>query len=83
MKEKSMLRPKYLLFFFATFCAIAVTVVSLSLPCRAEQEGTELDAPSEAFSKQEEAEDTSKSRKSLPLKGVKEKRKGQAPGSFH
>ena len=53
------LRPKYLLSFFATFCAIAVTVISLSSPCRAEQEGTAPDAVSEAVSTPEVAEDTS------------------------
>jgi phospholipase A1 len=82
MKEKSMLRPKYLLFFFATFCAIAVTVVSLSLPCRAEQEGTALDAPSEAFSKQEEAEDTSEKQEESAIKSRERGEKRAGTGVF-
>jgi hypothetical protein len=93
------LRPKYLLSFFATFCAIAVTVVSLSSPCRAEQEGTAPDAavhhvepskkaphlmrPVRRSRHRKKLKTPLQRRKSLSLKGVKGKRKGQAPESFH
>jgi phospholipase A1 len=76
------LRPKYLLSFFATFCATAVTVVSLSSPCRAEQEGTAPDAPSEAVSTPEEAEDTSVKEEESVIKRREREEKRAGTGIF-
>jgi phospholipase A1 len=76
------LRQKYLLFFFATFCAIAVTVISLSSPCRAEQEGTAPDATSEAVSTPEEAADTSVKEEESVLKRREREEKRAGTGIF-
>jgi len=74
------LRPKYLLSFFATFCAIAVIVVSLSSPCRAEQESTAPDARSEVVSTPEKAEDTSVKEKESAIKRGERKEKRLGSG---
>jgi hypothetical protein len=47
-------RPKILLSFFATFCAIAVTFISLCSPCVAEESDAEGGEPIEAVSTQED-----------------------------
>ncbi|NIW14677.1 MAG: hypothetical protein GWN31_12285, partial [Candidatus Thorarchaeota archaeon] len=76
------LRLKSLLSFFITFCVIAVTVVSLSSPCRAEQEDTALDAPSEVVSTQEEAGDTSEKEEESVIKRREREEKRAGTGLF-
>ena len=73
------LRPRYLLSFFASFCAIAVTVVFLSSPCRAEQEDTSLDPPSEEVSTAQEAGDTSEKEEDSVIK--RREREEKTPGT--
>jgi phospholipase A1 len=75
-------RRTSLLSHFATFCAIAVTVVFLSSPCRAEQEDTSLDPPSEEVSTAEEAGDTSEKEEDSAIKRRKREEKRAGTGLF-
>jgi phospholipase A1 len=70
---------KALLPFFATFCAIALAVPFLSSPCRAEQEDTALDAPSEAVLK---PEDTSEKKEESALERRQREEKRAGTGVF-
>jgi phospholipase A1 len=73
------LRRKALLIFFATFCAIALAVLFLSSPCRAEQEDTALEAPSEAVLT---PEDTSGKEKESAIKRVEREEKRIGTGAL-
>ncbi len=50
MEKKRTPQPKIVLAFFAMFCAIAVIVIPLFSPCRAEQLDTERNPTSEPIS---------------------------------
>ena len=76
------LRRQYVLSFFATFCAIAVTVISLSSPCRAEQEDTSLDPPSEAVSTAEETGNTSETEEESVIRRREREEKRVGTGLF-
>lgn len=76
------LRSRYLLSFSATLCAIAVTVISLSSPCRAEQEETALDAPSKAVSTPEEVKDTSEKEEESVIRRREKEEKKAGTGLF-
>ena len=77
-----MLWSRYLLSIFVAFCAIAVTVVFLSSPCRAEQEDTAPDASSEVVSTPEEAEDTAAKEKESAIERGERKEKRLGSGVF-
>ena len=79
MKNKFMPWPKIMLSFFATFCAIAVTFISLCSPCGAEELDTAGDESSEAVSTQE---DTSGEKKESAIRRGESKEKRIGEGVF-
>jgi phospholipase A1 len=78
----AMVRRRYLLSFFAIFCALAVTVVFLSSPCRAEEEDTAPEAASEAVSTPEKTEDTADKDEESVIKRREREEKRAGTGLF-